>query len=93
MLRDQQESEPAPTLSTPKKRTGPVEDDLATPTPATQRVLEEQSGKANKYTGCNCSKSQCLKMYCMCFAVGRVCDKVRLADSDLPVRGVQEPPR
>ena len=31
---------------------------------------------ADKYTGCNCRKSRCLKMYCICFAKGKMCDKV-----------------
>jgi hypothetical protein len=41
-------------------------------------VLEEEatSSKENKYTGCNCNKSQCLKMYCACFSVGKMCDQV-----------------
>ena len=44
---------------------------------ATSNLLPESShSKKGKYTGCNCSKSQCLKMYCDCFSVGRMCDEV-----------------
>ena len=35
---------------------------------------EPSHSRKGKYTGCNCSKSQCLKMYCACFSVGRMCD-------------------
>ena len=28
----------------------------------------------NRCGGCNCERSQCLKMYCQCFAVGRYCN-------------------
>lgn len=30
----------------------------------------------SKPTGCNCRKSQCLKMYCICFAQCKMCDSV-----------------
>ena len=32
----------------------------------------------SKYTGCNCRKSQCLKMYCVCFSTGKMCDEVHI---------------
>lgn len=35
-----------------------------------------ESSTKGKYTGCNCAKSQCLKMYCACFSVGKMCDEV-----------------
>ena len=38
--------------------------------------LDTAYSRKGKYTGCNCSKSQCLKMYCACFSVGRMCDEV-----------------
>ena len=64
-------------ISTPKKPAKPTKEDTVSITAQSYRVLEEESPpKTGKYTGCNCSKSQCLKMYCTCFAVGRICDQV-----------------
>ncbi len=48
-------------------------------TASTVRILEDElfSSSPNKYTGCNCTKSKCLKMYCACFSVGKMCDQVK----------------
>ena len=66
------------THSTPTKKPLPNED-APTPTPPASRLLHHDAPpNHSKHTGCNCSKSQCLKMYCVCFAMGRVCESVRL---------------
>ncbi len=47
--------------------------------------LHEKDGY--KYTGCNCRKSQCLKMYCVCFSFGKMCDNVNIIKyTDLSLR-------
>lgn len=33
----------------------------------------EEGPRKTKKTGCTCKKTNCAKMYCECFAVGRVC--------------------
>lgn len=43
-----------------------------------QKEETTKGSRENKYTGCNCSKSQCLKMYCACFSVGKMCDEVTI---------------
>lgn len=40
------------------------------------REREREDRDGYRYTGCNCRKSMCLKMYCVCFAGGRMCDRV-----------------
>ena len=67
-------------MDSPVKPNGKDSDSEHILTAATRRVLEEEpyAAKENKYTGCNCTKSQCLKMYCACFSVGRMCDQVLL---------------
>jgi len=34
---------------------------------------EDEAKSASKKVTCNCKKSKCLKLYCDCFALGRVC--------------------
>ena len=58
----------------PKKKDS-LDDPYHTP-PNTFITSEQSPSRKGKYTGCNCSKSQCLKMYCACFSVGRMCDEV-----------------
>ena len=41
---------------------------------STLAKTEPSHSRKGKYTGCNCSKSECLKMYCACFSVGKMCD-------------------
>ncbi len=33
----------------------------------------EQSAIRKKKTGCTCKKTNCIKMYCECFSVGKMC--------------------
>ncbi|KAF8667932.1 hypothetical protein HU200_052560 [Digitaria exilis] len=43
--------------------------------PSSKSVLEMKSGTpAKKKKHCNCKNSQCLKLYCECFAAGDYCD-------------------
>ncbi|KAH8384842.1 hypothetical protein KR093_009687, partial [Drosophila rubida] len=49
-----------------------------TPAPAAATVIEALGGSRRKH--CNCSKSQCLKLYCDCFANGEFCQDCTCKD-------------
>ncbi|XP_062133275.1 protein lin-54 homolog isoform X1 [Drosophila sulfurigaster albostrigata] len=49
-----------------------------TPAPAATTVIEALGGSRRKH--CNCSKSQCLKLYCDCFANGEFCQDCTCKD-------------
>ncbi|XP_064536149.1 protein lin-54 homolog isoform X2 [Drosophila montana] len=49
-----------------------------TPAPAATAALDALGGSRRKH--CNCSKSQCLKLYCDCFANGEFCQDCTCKD-------------
>ncbi|KAH8300235.1 hypothetical protein KR044_012019, partial [Drosophila immigrans] len=49
-----------------------------TPAPAASTVIDALGGSRRKH--CNCSKSQCLKLYCDCFANGEFCQDCTCKD-------------
>lgn len=49
-----------------------------TPVPAATAALDALGGSRRKH--CNCSKSQCLKLYCDCFANGEFCQDCTCKD-------------
>lgn len=55
------------TVQTPK----PAVADIPVPAPASETSLESNGIRPRK--PCNCTKSQCLKLYCDCFANGEFC--------------------
>ncbi|EDV98521.1 GH22623 [Drosophila grimshawi] len=51
---------------------------MPTPSPAASASLDVLGGSRRKH--CNCSKSQCLKLYCDCFANGEFCQDCTCKD-------------
>jgi len=47
---------------------------------ATIRRLKETMDSSSKKRRCNCTKSQCLKLYCDCFAAGEFCSNCNCKD-------------
>lgn len=45
-----------------------------------QKTSESMSGGRKSKRPCNCTKSQCLKFYCDCFAAGEYCDGCNCKD-------------
>ncbi|XP_016990967.1 protein lin-54 homolog isoform X2 [Drosophila rhopaloa] len=72
-----------PTQPPIQKPTGPAKplfDILKPPVPGAAPTVDALGGMTTRRKHCNCSKSQCLKLYCDCFANGEFCQDCTCKD-------------